>query len=107
MINSLLFLSQLVIPTLPSNVTEDNFIKESIATVSCVDSVEEDSIVEALSEDGSSTVVTKKLIVVSKAGSKAAACAAQVVKEIDGLTIDSVLPTIGLFIVSYEVPASK
>ncbi len=103
--NSLLFISQLLIPTLPANVTENNFIKESVATVSCVATVEDDSTVGILDVTAGKPTVTKKLIVAVKKNAKAEACAAAVVKEIDGLTVDAVMPSLGMFILSYEAPA--
>lgn len=105
--NSILLLSQLIIPTLPAGVTESNFIKESIATLSCVEYVEEDSVVHALDEKTGEDQVIQKLLVGTKEGFSNKKCAAQVAREFDGLTIDNVFSAFPIFVVSYEVPAAQ
>ncbi|RYZ58344.1 MAG: hypothetical protein EOP07_07325 [Proteobacteria bacterium] len=103
--NSILLLSQLIIPTIPAGVNENNFIKESIATLSCVDYVEEDSVVHALDEKTGEDKVIQKLLVGTKEGYSNKKCAAQVAKEFDGLTVDTVFSAFPIFVVSYELPA--
>jgi hypothetical protein len=103
--NSLLLLSQLIIPTIPAGMTEDNWVKETIATISCVEYVEEDSIVHALDTKTGEDKVVQKLLVGTKEGYSNKKCAAQVAKEFDGLTVEKVFSAIPIFVVSYEVPA--
>lgn len=101
---AILLLSQLVIPQLPQGINETNFGPEVIKTVSCVKDAELDSTVEALDEKTGENTVTTKIIVTAKDKSKVAACAKDVKKEFNDLTIEEILPNLGMFIVSYEAP---
>lgn len=102
--NSILLLSQLVIPTLPAGVNENNFIKESIATLACVEYVEEDSIAHTLDEKSGEEKSIQKLLIGTKEGYSNAKCAAEVAKEFD-LTVENVFSAFPIFVVSYEVPS--
>lgn len=102
---SILLLSQLVIPQLPPDVTEENFILKAIETVSCVKFAEEDSEVHTLDKSTGSEKIIKTILVTVKDQTKTAECAKAVSAEFDELILDSVLPNVGVFIVKAEVPA--
>lgn len=102
---SLLLLSQLIIPQIPSDVTEDNFIKETIKTFSCVKDVEEDGVAHALDQETGVSSDIARLIVTVKNQAKVAQCAEEITSTIDGLTLEQTFTIIPAFVLSYEVPA--
>lgn len=104
--NTLLLLSQLIIPQIPADVTEDNFIKETIKSFSCVKDVEEDGIVHTMDEETGVQSNIARLIVTVKNKRQVAKCAKLLTQEIQGLTLEQTFTIIPAFVVSYQVPVS-
>lgn len=103
--NSLLLVSQLLIPQLPADVNEDNFIIETIKTFECVADVEEDGIVHTLDEESGEESTTARLIITAKDETEVAACAEELTSSLEGLKLETIFSIIPAFVVSYEVPA--
>ena len=102
--NSLLLISQLLIPQLPAEVNEDNFIEYTIKTFDCVADVEKDGIVYALADQDGEESAMARLIVTAKDESEVAACAEELTSSLEGLKLETIFSIIPAFVVSYEVP---
>lgn len=100
---AILLLSQLVIPQIPADVSEENFILKTIETVSCVRSAEFDGVVHTTEGSSSGTAELKRIIVQAKDHGGALACAEEVLDQIDGVKLQEVFPSLGLFLLNYEI----
>ena len=106
---SLLLLSQLVIPEIPSNTNHETLLLKSIKKVSCVRSASFDGLAHSLDGASSGTVEVKRIVVRSKDRNAALECAEQVLSKVadSNLNLQEVFPSSGTFLLNWEIPLSE
>lgn len=100
--NSLLLVSQLIIPQVPIDFTLGKFVKEAIMTFDCVADAEVDGLVHTLNETKRAEATFARLIVTVKNKGDVARCAKELTSSLAGLKLESTFTIIPAFVVSYN-----